>query len=87
MTMMILMITMTTMMKMMMMTMMSKRRSRGYLRTVTVKPVHKTLHFVLYSSISGNCHKVNSLFNLPQTMLKVLYRNLLACHFIGKVEK
>jgi hypothetical protein len=85
MTMMILMITMT--MIMMMKTMMSKRRSRGYLRTVAVKPIHKTHHFILYSSISVNCHKVNSLFSLPQSMLKVHYRNLLACHFIGKVEQ
>jgi hypothetical protein len=30
--------------------MLSKRRRRGYLRTVTFEPVHKTLHFLPYSS-------------------------------------
>jgi hypothetical protein len=82
--MMILMITMT---KMMMKGMMSKRRSRGYLRTVTVKPVHNTTHFILDSSISVHCHTVNSLFSLPKSMLNVLYRKLLACHLTGSEEQ
>jgi hypothetical protein len=80
---MILMITMT----MMVMTMMSKRRSRNYLRTVTVKSVHKTSHFILYSSISVHCLTVNSLFRLPHSMLIVPYRNHLACPFVGKEER
>jgi hypothetical protein len=72
---------------MMMMTMMSKRRSRGYLRTVTFESVHKTPHFLPYSSISVHCHTANSLIRLPHSMLKVLYRNLPARHFIGKEEQ
>jgi uncharacterized membrane protein SirB2 len=70
---------------MMMMTttmMSSRRRRRGYLRTVTFQTVYKTPHLLLYSSISVHCHTVNSLFRLPHSMLKVLYRNLPACHFI-----
>jgi hypothetical protein len=70
-----------------MMIMMCKRRSRGYLRTVTVETVHKTPHFLPYSSISVHCHTVNSLFRLPHSMLKVIYRNLPACHFVGKEEQ
>jgi hypothetical protein len=73
--------------KMIMMTMMSKRRRRGYLETVTFESVHKTQHFLPYSSISVHCHTVNSLFRLPHSMLKVLYRNLPACHFIGTEEQ
>jgi len=71
-------------MMMMMMAMMS-RRKRGYLRTVTFESVCKTPHLLQYSSISIYCHTVNSLFRLPH-MLKVLYRNLLACYFIGEEE-
>jgi hypothetical protein len=74
-------------MVMMMMSMMSKWGSRGYLKSITVKPVHKTPHFILYSSITVNCHTVNSLFSLPQSMLKTLYRNPLACHLIGIEEQ
>jgi hypothetical protein len=75
------------MMMMMMMIMMSKRRSRGYLTTVTFESVHKTPHFLPYSSITVHCHSVNRLFRLPHSMLKVLYRNLPACHFIGKEKQ
>jgi hypothetical protein len=75
------------MMMMMITTMMSKWRIRGYLRTATFESVHKTPHFLPYSSISVHCHTVNSLFRLPHSMLKVLYRNLPACHFIGKEEQ
>jgi hypothetical protein len=67
--------------------MMSKRKRRGYLRTVTFESVHKTPHFIPYSSISVHCHTVNSLFRLPHSMLKVLYRNHRACHLIGKEEQ
>jgi hypothetical protein len=74
-------------MMMMIIMMMSKRMSRGYLTTVTVESVHKTPHFLPYSSISVHCHTVNSLFRLLHSMLKVLYRNLPACHFIGKEEQ
>jgi len=69
-----------------MMAMMS-RRKRGYLRTVTFESVHKTPHLLLYSSISVHCHTFNSLFRLAHSMLKVLYRNLSGCHFIGKEEQ
>jgi len=68
------------------MTMMSRRR-RGYLRTVTFESVYKTPHLLLYSSISVHCHTVNSLFRLPHSMLKVLYRNLPAWHFICQEEQ
>ena len=64
-------------MMMMMMTMMSRRKWRGYLRTVTFESVNKTPHLLLYSSISVHCHTVNSLFRLPHSMLTVLYRNVL----------
>jgi len=53
------------MVMMIMMTMMSSRRGRAYLRTVTFESVFKTLHLLLYSSISVHCHTVNSLFRLP----------------------
>jgi hypothetical protein len=79
--MMILMITMT----MMLITMMSKRRSRGYLRTVTVKTVQKTPHFILYSSISVHCHTVSSLFRLPHSISKVLTEIYL--HIISLVKR
>jgi hypothetical protein len=79
--MMILMITMT----MMMITMMSKRRSSGYLRTVNVKTVHKTPHFILYSSISVHCHTVNSLFWLQHSSLKVLTE--ISLHVISLVKE
>jgi hypothetical protein len=72
---------------MMIMTMMSRRRRRGYLRTVTFESVHKTPHFLPYSSISVHCHTVKTLFRLPHSMLKALYKNLPACHFIGKEEQ
>ena len=68
------------------MMMMSGRR-RVYLRTVNFESVYRTPHLLLYSSISVHCHTVNSLFRLPNSMLKVLYRNLLACHFTGKEEQ
>jgi hypothetical protein len=71
----------------MMMIIMSNRRRRGYLRAVTFEAVCKTLHFFLYSSISVHCHTVNSLFRLPDSMLKVHYKNLPACHFIGGEEQ
>jgi hypothetical protein len=71
----------------MMMMMMNKWRSRGYLRTVTFESVYKTLHFLPYSSISVHCHTANSLFRLPHSTLKVFYRNLPACHFIGKEKQ
>jgi hypothetical protein len=67
----------------MMMTMMSSRRRRGYLITVTFESVYKTPHLLLYSSISVHCPK----FRLPHSVLKVLYRNLPACNFIGKEEQ
>jgi hypothetical protein len=69
------------------MMMMSRRRRTGYLRTVTFESVCQTPHFLLYSSISVHCHTVNSLFRLPHSMLKVLYRNLPACHFVGEEEQ
>ena len=74
------------MVMMIMTTMMSKRRRRGYLKTAIFESVYKTPHLLLYSSISVHCHTVNSLFRLPDRMLKVLYRNLSECHFIDKVE-
>jgi hypothetical protein len=74
-------------MMMMMMTMMSKRRMRRYLRTVTFESVYKTPLLLLHSSISVHGQTVNSLFSLPHSMLKVLYRNLPACHFIGEEER
>ena len=67
--------------------MMMNRTTRGHLKTVTVKCVGPTPHFLLYSSISVHCHTVNSLFRLPHSMLTVLYRNLPACHFIGEEEQ
>jgi hypothetical protein len=67
---------------MVMMTMMSRRR-RGYLRTATYESVYKPPNSLLYSSISVHCPQ----FRLPHSMLKVLYRNLPACHFIGKEEQ
>jgi hypothetical protein len=76
---------MITMTMMMMMAMMSKRRSGGYLRTVTVKPVQKKPHFILYSSISVKCHTVNSLFSLPQSMLK--YFTKISLHVISLVKR
>jgi hypothetical protein len=60
-----------------------RRRRRGYLRTVTFESVYKTPHLLLYSSISVHCPQ----FRLPHSMLKVRYRNLPACHFIGKEEQ
>jgi hypothetical protein len=72
---------------MVMKTTISRRWRRGYLRTVTFESVYKLYHFLLYSSISVHCHTVNSLFGLPHSMLKVLYRNLPVCHFIGKEEQ
>jgi len=72
---------------MMMMAMTSRRRKRCYLRTVTFESLCKTPHLFMYSSISVHCHTVNSLFRLPHSMLKVLYRNLSGCHFIGKEEQ
>jgi len=71
---------------MMMRTMMGSRRRRGYLRTVTFESIYKTPHFLLYSSTSVHCHTANSLFRMPDSMLKVLYRNIPACHFIGEEE-
>ena len=65
----------------MMMTLMSRRR--GYLKTVTFESVYKpptcycTAVF-LYSFTQ---------FRLPHNILKVLYRNLPACHFFGKEEQ
>ena len=73
-------------MMMIMMTMISRRRS-GYLRTVTFEWACKTLHLLLYSSISVHCNTFNSLFSLPNSTLKVQYRNLPACHFIGQQEQ
>jgi hypothetical protein len=64
-----------------------RRWRRGYLRTVTFESVYKTPQFLLYSSISVYYHTVNSLFRLPHSMLTVVYRNLPACHFIGKEEQ
>jgi nitrate/TMAO reductase-like tetraheme cytochrome c subunit len=61
----------------------SSRRRRGYLITVTFETVYTTPHFSLYSSISVHCPP----FRLPHSMLKVLYRNLPARHFIGKEEQ
>ena len=72
---------------MMMTAMRSRRRKRRYLRTDTFESVYKTPHLLLYSSISVHCHTVNSLFRLPHSMLKVLYRNLSGCHFISKEEQ
>jgi len=69
------------MMMIMMITMMSSSRERGYLRTVTFGSVYKTPHFLPYSIISVQCHTINSLFRLPDSMLKELYRNLTECHF------
>jgi len=68
------------------MMMMSGRR-RLYLRMVTFESVYSTPHLLLYSSNSVHCHTVNSLFRLPTSMLKVLYRNLPAYHFPGKEEQ
>jgi len=59
------------MVMMIMTTMTNKRRRRGYLKTVTFESVYKTPHMLLYSSISVHCHTVNSLFRLPDRMLKV----------------
>ena len=67
--------------------MMMNGRRRVYLRTVTFDSVYRTPHLLLYSSISVHCHTVNSLFRLPHSMLKVLYRNLPACRFTGKEEQ
>jgi hypothetical protein len=72
---------------MMMTIMMSSSRRRGYLRTVTFESVYKTPHLLMYSSISVHCHTVNSLFMLATQLLTVLYRNLPACHFIGKEKQ
>jgi len=49
--------------------------------------VYKTPHLSLYSSNSAHCHTVISLFRLPHSMLKLLYRNLPAYHFTVKVEQ
>jgi len=67
-------------------TMISKRR-RGYLRTVACESVHKTPHILLYSRTSVHCYTVNSLFRLPVSMLQAEYRNIPACHSIGKEEQ
>jgi hypothetical protein len=77
---------MMIMMTMTIMTMMSRRRGRGYLRTVTFESVCNSLHFLLYRKISVDCHTVNILFRLPDSMLKVLYSNIPACHFISEEE-
>jgi len=66
------------------MTMMSRRRiRRGYHRTVTFESVYKTPHFYCTAVLLYNVTK----FRLPHSMLKVLYRNLPACNFIGKEEQ
>ena len=67
------------------MTMMNSRRRKEYLRTVTFGSVNTIPHLLLYSSITLNCHTVNSLFRLPHSMLKVLYRTVL--HVISLVRR
>jgi hypothetical protein len=75
------------MMVMVMMTMMFNRSRRGYLKTAPFETVHKTPQLLLHTSISVHRHTVNSSYRMPNSTLKVLYRNLPACHSICEEQQ
>jgi hypothetical protein len=75
------------MMMVVMMTMMFNRSRREYLTTAPFETLHKTPQFLLHSGISVHRHTVNSSFRKPNSTLKVLSRNIPACHSICEEQQ